>query len=171
MTTRAILQLQEDPYEISAVDGYDVLWSPASVAAGAGRLSSILDLGPSPRPRRYLWLASTRWVAAPAANDRWSLYLIEAAAAADPTLTVGAFTPGDAALTTENELLANAQPFGVVLATATDKLFIASGVVEINHRYCCFAGWNGSATKALTAAAADHFLLLYPLADQLQPEV
>lgn len=146
----------------------DILWTPQNEAFGKGRLSNVWDRGPNAIPRRYQWSASTRWVATPAANDRWTIWLITADAAADPAQTDAGLTLGDAELTTESELLANCQSLGSILATAVDKLFVASGLIDLYARYIAIAGWNGSTAKALTNTAGDFRCRFLPIVDALQ---
>jgi hypothetical protein len=168
MTTQLLYQKPGSPVVFAASGLGDVLWTPQATAIAHGRLSDVWDRGAGDLPVRYRWLASTRWAATPAANDRWSLWLVSADAAADPTLTDASLTFGDADLSSENELLANATPFGTVLATAVDKLFIASGIVELWSRFYAIAGWNGSATKALTNTASNFFVRMEPVTPSLQ---
>jgi hypothetical protein len=141
----------------------DILWTPASAAAGAGRLSSVWDRGAGHVPSLHRWYATARWIATPAANDRWSLWLVQADALATPSRTDAGLTLGDAALTTESELIANCGPLGTVLATAIDRLFVSSGVVDLWSRFVAIAGWNGSTTKALVATAADIVCSFQPI--------
>jgi hypothetical protein len=171
MTTQLLLASPGTPVVFAAAGLGDVLWTPASTALAHGRLSAVWDRGVGHLPVRYRWLASVRWVATPAANDRWSLWFVTADAAADPAQTDGALTLGDADLSTENELLANASPFGTILATANDKLFLSSGVIDLFSRYLAIAGWNGSSTKALTATPGDFFLRLEPIPPVIEAPV
>jgi hypothetical protein len=155
MTTQLILAAPGTPVVFAASGLGDVLWTPQNEALGRGRLSAVWDRGAGHLPNRYTWRATCRWVATPLANDSLRLWLVTASAAADPTTTDGTFTLGDAELTTESELIANCAWFGAVVATAVDKLFVASGLVDLYSRYVAIAGWNSSATKALTNTPAD----------------
>ena len=162
MTTQLSLLAPQTPVTFGPAAIGDVIWTPQNEALARGRISAVWDRGAGHVPLRYRWSAKVRWVATPAANDRWSLWLVQADAAADPSKTDGGLTLGDAELTAETELLANCQLFGTVLATAVDKQFAASGVVDLYSRFVAIAGWNGSATKALTNTAADHAVVFTP---------
>lgn len=168
MTTQLILALPQTPVTFASVGLGNVLWTPTNIALGNGRLSSVWDRGAGAVPRLYRWRCSTRWVATPAANDRFTLYLIEASAPATPALTDGGLTLGDASLTSEAELIVNCYSFGSVLATAVDKIFCRGGVILLAERYIALAGWNGSATKALSVTAADHICSFTPIPDEIQ---
>lgn len=141
-----------------------ILWTPASVAAGAGRISAVWDRGAGNLPERYWTLSSARWAATPAAGDALRLYLVKSLALAEASLTVGNFTLGDAGVAAEGALSANAVGIaGPVVGTATDTLKIREGVCQILSRYLALAGWNSSATKALTATASDHWVMFTPM--------
>jgi hypothetical protein len=77
-------------------------------------------------------------------------------------------TLGDANLTSESELLASCRPLGAVVAIASDKLFVASGVVQLTSRYLAVGGWNASATKALTATAGDFSITFTPIPSNIE---
>jgi len=169
MSTQLLLANFGTPTVFAATGSGDIVWTPQNEALARGRLSALWDRGTGDLPIRYRWSASCRWVATPAANDRWSLWLVTADASADSTKTDGVFTLGDAELTSESELLANCSMFGTILATASDKLFVGSGVVDLFSRYLAIAGWNGSATKALTNTATDFRVTFTPVVSSLQP--
>lgn len=163
MTTQSILAAPGTPVVFAAAGISNVLWTPQNEGAGKGRIAAVWDRGAGHVPVPYHWRATCRWVATPAANDTLRLWLVTASALADPTNTDGTFTLGDAELTSENELLANCRWFGTIVATAVDKLFVASGVVHLVSRYISLAGWNSSATKALTNTATDFSVTFIPL--------
>lgn len=169
MTQQLLLAAPQTPVVFAAAGLGDVLWTPQNTALAHGRLSNVWDRGAGSLPVRYRWMGSTRWVATPAANDRWSLWLVTADATADPANTDCGLTLGDADLSSEADLLANSVEFGTILATAADKIFVSSGVVELFSRYVAVAGWNGSATKSLTNTASDFYLRLEALPPALQP--
>jgi hypothetical protein len=145
------------------------VWTPQNEGTGKGRISAALDRGAGNLPVRYKWRASARWVATPAANDRFTLYLLSSLS---PTGVLAATSAGialgDAELTTEAELVANCFSFGNVIATATDKLFLNDGIVNLYDRYIGIAAWNGSATKALTNTASDFWCLLTAMPDDIE---
>lgn len=170
MTTQNIYRSVGTPVVFRGTGGGDILWTPQSIATGSGRISNVWDRGAGNLPVRYKWRCSTRWVATPAAYDALRLYLIGSSAAADPTVTDGNITFGDAGLASEDVLVANCLCFGsvVVDATPADVLYVSSGIVLLYDRYIGIAGWNGSATKALTGTVGDHILSFTPMPDDIE---
>jgi hypothetical protein len=120
-------------------------------------------------PVLYRWRMQTRWVATVAANDALRIYIIQAAATATPGLTDGGLTFGDAGVAAETILRAQGTCIGSVIAgVAADKNESMSGLVELWDEFIGVACWNASATKALSATAADHILTLTPEVPDLQ---
>lgn len=146
------------------------VWTPQNEGTGKGRISAIWDRGAGDLPFTYQYNASTRWAATPAAGDQLRLYLLSSLASATAALTDGAFAPGDAEITTEVALANNCryQLRGPV-ASAVDQLYLRSGTQTILPRYLVLGAWNGSATKALTNTASDHWVMFRPTADAIQP--
>lgn len=168
MTTQQILYSPGTPTTFAPSGSGDVIWTPQSVALANGRLSSVWDRGAGHLPLPYVWRAKCRWVATPSIYDSWRLWLVTADAAADAAVTDGGLTLGDATLTSESSLLASCHALGAVVAIATDQLFVASGVVQLTSRYIAVAGWNASATKALTATAGDFSISFTPIPSTIQ---
>lgn len=168
MTTQQILYSPGTPTTFAASGSGDVLWTPTSTALGRGRLSAVWDRGAGHLPLAYVWRAKCRWVATPSIYDSWRLWLVTADAAADASLTDGGLTLGDAELTTESELLASCRALGAVVAIASDKLFVASNVVQLSSRYIAVAGWNSSASKALSATASDFNISFTPIPPSIE---
>jgi hypothetical protein len=149
--------------------GGTALWTPTSVAAGAGRISAVMDLGAAPRARLYRWRMQTRWVATVTAGNELRLYLITSNASGTAANNDGGIAFGDAAVSVET-YAQNAYTFlgAVVAGVAEDKNECASGTVEILDRYIGVMCWNASATKALSGTAADHVMTLTPIMDEIQ---
>lgn len=140
-----------------------VVWTPQAEGTGKGRLSAVWDRGAGHLPERYRFRCSTRWAATPAAGDSLRLYLPSSEGIATAALADGALTFGDAELTSEVPLVYDCDPLTPYpVAGAVDQLWITSGLARITARYVAMAGWNSSATKALTNTATDHWCLFYP---------
>ena len=166
MSTQQILALPGTPVTFKESGGI-AAWTVKATAAGHGRMSAVGDRGVGAQPMLYKWEALVKWATAPAATDEWRLYLVRSSASASAANTDGGLTFGDADLTSETDLATHCKQIGRVVATA-DAAKCAHGVVEIVDRYVAVAGWNASATKALTNTAADTEFTLTPLIDEIQ---
>jgi hypothetical protein len=147
------------------------VWTPESVALGAGRISAVWDRGSGDQPFDYTWRASTKWVDTCAINDSLRVYLASSYASAEASLADGLQTFGDAdvAAAIENYVTGNGRLLGVVKAgAAANQRWVASGVTSIFNRYVAVAAWNGSATKALSAVPADHWVMFQPIPTAIQ---
>jgi hypothetical protein len=145
------------------------LWTPTGIAAGAGRISAVLDRGAGAHPMRYGWRMRTKWAASGTAGDPLRLYLVLSDASADPTQTDGGFTFGDAGLASEVALYQSALYLGAVLAGGTSAAAeSASGCCQIYSRYVAVAAWNAAAAKALSSTAGDHIFTLTELPDEVE---
>lgn len=146
-----------------------IVWTPQAEGTGKGRLSAVWDRGAGHLPADYRFRCSTRWAATPAAGDALRLYLPASMAAATAALTDGGLTFGDAELTSEAALSSDCQPlWPYPIAAAVDQLWIVSGEARITARYVALAGWNSSATKALTNTASDHWCLFYSIPPSIE---
>lgn len=151
-----------------------VAWTPQNEAAGKGRISNACSLkiaGQNSLPSRYRFRASARWAATPTANDSARYYVVRSSDGVTAALTDGAMAIGDAEISSEANLSANAMqlPNAVIAATATDQLWGTSGIVEIFSPYIAIAAWNGAASKAFTNTASDHWLMLWPIPPCVEP--
>jgi hypothetical protein len=149
------------------------VWTPESVALGAGRISAVWDRGSGDKPFDYTWRASTAWVNAPTINESLRIHLLSSYAAAQANLADGARTFGDAgvAAAIENYVNGNARLLGAITVGASaidDVRWVASGVTSIFDRYVAIAAWNASAGKALSAVPADHWVMFQPIPTAIQ---
>jgi len=167
MATQQILLLPGTAVSFKDAAG-DVLWTPADVAAGAGRISAVHDRGAGAQAEMYKWECRVKWVATPAAKDPFRLYIVRSSAAATPANTDGNFTFGDAGVAAETELEGNCLYVGQVLAGAADESRCKHGMIMLYDRYIALAGWNGSATKAMGTTDADLEFILIPMIPDVQ---
>jgi hypothetical protein len=145
-------------------NGGTIVLTPQNEGAGKGRISSQWNRGGGSQPARYKWRMRTRWAATPASGDALRIYLVTS----DGTNPDGTLAATDAELTSETPLLNNCQFIGSVVAAGADQVEVSGGVCMIHDRYVQVAVWNGSATKALTNADADHVFTLTPIPDDIQ---
>jgi hypothetical protein len=146
-------------------------WTPESVALGAGRISAVWDRGSGDKPAAYTWRASTKWVDTCAINDSVRIYLPSSFASAEASLADGLQTFGDAgvAAAIENYVNGNGRFLGTITAgAAANQRWVASGRASIVHRYVAIVAWNASATKALSAVPADHWVMFQPIPSAIQ---
>jgi hypothetical protein len=141
------------------------------IAVGAGRISAVWDRGAGDKPMDYIWRASTKWVDTVTAGNAWRLYLASSRASGTADLADGLLTFGDAGLasTIEPNLRVNGRLLGYVVgAIAANQRWVKSGYVSLFERYIAAVGFNGSATKALSYVAADHWLMFQPVPTAIQ---
>ena len=154
-----------------------IVWTPGTtpLAITKTRVSAVWDRGAGHQPAEFEWFASTKWATTVALGDALRLYLIKAYGANNnPALTQGYQTFGDADLAATTDVLgvSGCEMFGTVRpGSATDQLWLASGTVDIEHRYIGLGGYNASAAKALTSVASDHWVLFNQIPPAIQAAV
>lgn len=147
-----------------ASSGGDVVFTPTSVANGAGRISAQWDRGAGSKPVRYKWRAKTKAAAALTAGAILGIYL----STSNGTVQDGNLGTVDAALSDINKLN-NLQSVGGIVADSTvnGELQYASGIIEIYDRYVSVVWWNALG-QALSGTAGDHTFTLTPIPDEIQ---
>lgn len=163
-----LIYIAEGTAKVFKASGGDVVWTPQNVASGSGRISAVLDLGASPRPRFYKWEACTKWAATATAGDQARFYIVRASASATAANTDGGQTFGDATITSETVNANNSLYLGAVISNGVSQAESSHGVVEIVERYLAVFEFNAAASKALTNTAGDHVFTLTPIPDQIQ---
>ncbi len=146
--------------------GGTAVFSPASVANAAGRISDQADLGSGARSRLYRWSAKTKCQATPTLNALIRVYLV---CADDTTDLDGGAGTTDAAFATE-ALLKNLQYIGNIIidAAGTGAMKASSmNAIEITSRYVSVVWWNASGAT-LDATGSNHQFTLTPVADEIQ---
>lgn len=158
-----VYTVRETPI-VFAPSGGDVVFTPTSLANGAGRISAQLDRGSGAHATRYIWRARYRAAVAPTVGAVVRVYLVTS----DGTYADGDLGTGDAAVSAEIDL-GNARLIGAVAADAasTTKDFVASGIVEAAARYLQVAWWNAIG-QALSSTAGDQAMTLTPIPDEIQ---
>lgn len=152
--------------------GGDAVWTPTSVADGAGRISARLDLGVFPNPDAVEVVAILKSAAAASAGEVAELWLFQADAAAGSTATsvasTGGFSESDAAIT-DSDRLRNGDLIGHVVADDEAGFVYVSKryTIPVTARYIQVAVWNELGV-ALSATAADCEIRVTPLYLQTQ---
>lgn len=141
---------------IFAPSGGDVLFTPTSVANGAGRISTQWDRGSGSKPGLYRWRIKTEAAAALAVGAQLRAYLVQAFSASAGDVP-GNFGVTDAAVSSEDKLRNLGAPIGIVNADSTTngEDQIASGICFIYSRYVSVVWWNALG-QALGATAGNH---------------
>jgi hypothetical protein len=151
-------------------------FTPSNTARGAGWQSAIIDRGVGAQPAHYRWRARTKWGStAPGVGDSVLVFLITS----DGTNIDGELGSTNAAISTAANVAAlqgNCQQFGAIKASsATQQQELASGDLYISERFfgvAFFVNTNNSTNAPIdtdTTAVSDHFIILTPFPDAIQP--
>lgn len=148
--------------------GGTVLFTPTSLANGAGRISTQWDRGAGSLPDRYLWHARTKVATAPTLGNILTLYLAAASSATTPGDTDGELGSVDAALPAADRRR-NLTPIGVIVIdeASTARIFKSSGTIELLARWYTLV-WFNEFGVALSATAGDHIFTIEPVPPELQ---
>lgn len=158
-----IKQVLGTPIVFKSASG-DVVFTPTSLGAAAGRQSARYDFGTAAAPRRFAWRAWAKTTATSVIGEILEVYL----ATDDGTSPDTDHGTSDAALGSA-EYRRNVQFLGAaqVYKTNTAHVIVASGIVEIGHRYGAVAFWNATA-NSLSTTATDYGFSLTPIIDEIQ---
>lgn len=162
MTSKAY-QLAETALTFKASGG-DVTFTPTSLAAGAGRQSAQKDFGTSARSYMYNWRAYVKFATTPVVGETIDIYI----KTSDGTYPDNDDGTTDAAVSAKDKLK-NLTFIGsiVVDEASTTPQFVASGRVQLSHRYMQVVFWNAT-VDALSSTAADNGFILEPTVVQGQ---
>lgn len=143
--------------------GGTVVWTPTSLASGAGRMSAMLDLGTSPRSKSFGWRLVIKPGATRVVAEAVRIYLITG----DGTNYDNSDGTADAAVSALDKLR-NVMNIGVTQIDKNAADFMdASGEVELVDRYVAVAIWNATA-NSLSTTATDFVFTLWPTPIQAQ---
>lgn len=160
-----ILQKDGTAFTFKSTGG-SALWTPTSLANGAGRISDQLDLGASPRAAKFRWVLRAK-LASPTVGLMLRPYLIEASTAAI-TYQDGILGVSDAAIASEVITQYSGKLLGPCPIQTNGTAFqVWSGKCKILSRYVSLMLWNASGV-AFSATATDHEFRLEPVNDQVQ---
>lgn len=139
------------------------VFTPTSLATVAGRQGAYHDLGTSARALRYAWRAFLKPGATRVVGQDIRIYLTTS----DGTHYDNDDGTGDIALSSSDKLRNVAQIGTITIDENAAVEMVASGFVEIPHRWCAPIFYNASA-NSLSATAADFGFDLTPMPDQIQ---
>jgi hypothetical protein len=145
--------------------GGTILFTPTSLAFGAGRKSAEWDRGTGPQPGEYRWRVKTKFQGTPVVRSLVNIYL----ATGDGTTYDGEVAAGDAAFTDSNALDTTIRRIGsIVIDTTTTDAIHTSGTFRMVARYGILIWWNATAAATLSATAGDHEFIATPIPPQKQ---
>jgi hypothetical protein len=140
--------------------GGSELLTLTSVAASAGRQGALHDFTTAARAREYAWRAYVKMATAPVVGEVIYIYW----KTSDGTSPDNDDGTGDIAVSAEDKLKNLHGPIGAIIIdeASTTPVFVASGEIDVAHRYGSPVFWNATA-DALSATAADHGFVLTPI--------
>lgn len=147
--------------------GGDAVLTMTSKTTGSGRLGGRLDLGAFPKPAWYRIFAEMKPQATPVVGNLIRIYLAHWNDDVTPAWADGAVGAADADFNTENDLKNLKLALNMRVENASSRLIRASGLVYIPVRHVSPVVWNASGAT-LTATAADHFVAITPIVDDIQ---
>jgi len=136
------------------------LFTPGALASGAGRQGAYHDFGTAARARRFAWRLPLTPGATRVVGEVIRVYLITS----DGTAPDNDDGTGDIAVSAENKLRNVTQIGSVIIDEDAAVLMVASGTVELDHRYGAPAIWNATAN----ALAAGAIFTMTPVPDEVQ---
>lgn len=138
-------------------------FTPTSLAAGAGRQGALHDFTTGSVARRFAWRAWIKPGATRVVGEVVRVYL-KTSDGSHPDNDDGT---GDIAVSAEDKLRNLEQIGAIVIDENAQVEMVASGVVEVLHRYAAPVFWNATA-NSLSATAADFGFSLTPVPDEVQ---
>lgn len=157
-----ILQPQESTIAWLASGGA-AAFTPTSLGSGAGRQGALYDLTAGSVARRFAWRAFIKPGGTRVVGEVVEVYL-KTSDGASPDNDDGT---GDIAVSAEDKLR-NLMFLGVIVIDENAAVtMVASGVVEILHRYVAPVFWNRTA-NSLSSTASDFGFGLTPVPDEVQ---
>jgi len=136
------------------------LFTPGALASGAGRQGAYHDFGTAARARRFAWRLPLTPGVTRVVGEIVEVYLITS----DGTAPDNDDGTGDIAVSAKDKLR-NAMLIGALqIDENAAVLMVASGSVELDHRYAAPAIWNATAN----ALAAGAIFTMTPVPDEVQ---
>jgi hypothetical protein len=161
-----LIYVQRETEVVWKSSGGDALWTPTSLANGAGRQGARYDLygAVGAKAGRYEWRLAFKLTGTPTVGDPVRVYLAtwdEGGGRGDNDDGTG-----DIAVSAEDKLK-NLHQIGTVLVDEAAVVeTVGSGIVEIVSRYVAPVIWNEAI--AWSATAADHEFSLTPVPYEVQ---
>ena len=157
-----VYQPQETPVTWASSGGTE-LFTPTSLASGAGRQGAHHDFTTGSVGRRFAWRAYLKPGATRVVGEIVRVYL----KSSDGTHPDNDDGTGDIAVSASDKLR-NLQLLGIIQIDENAAVeMVASGVVELLHRYGAPVFWNATA-NSLSTTAADFGFSMTPVPDEIQ---
>lgn len=138
-------------------------FTPTSLATNAGRQGAHHDFGTSSRARRFAWRAWLKPGATRVVGQTVEVYF----KTSDGTRHDNDDGTGDIAVSASDKLR-NLKLLGVIQIDENAAVeMVASGELEIGHRYGAPIFWNSTA-NTLSTTAGDYGFSLTPIPDEIQ---
>lgn len=138
-------------------------FTPTSLASAAGRQGAHHDFGTASVGRRFGWRAWIKPGGTRVVGEIVEIYL----KTSDGTRHDNDDGTGDIAVSARDKLR-NIRPLGVIQIDENAAVeMVASGEVELAHRYAAPIFWNATA-NALSSTAADFGFSMTPVVDEVQ---
>jgi len=139
------------------------LFTPTSLAAGAGRQGAYHDLGTTARAIHYKWRAFIKPGATRVVGEVVRVYLVTS----DGTNPDNDDGTGDIAVSAEDKLKNLDQIGSIIIDEDAAVTMVGHGFVLLPHRYVAPVFWNATA-NALSSTAADFGFDLTPVPPEIQ---
>jgi len=139
------------------------LFTATSLGAAAGRQGAHHDFGTTAHARRYAWRAFLKPGATRVVGEVVRIYL----KTSDGTHPDNDDGTGDIAVSAEDKLRNVTQIGSIVVDENAAVEMVASGDLELSHRYGAPIFWNATA-NSLSATAADFGFDMTPVPEEIQ---
>ena len=136
------------------------LFTPGALASGAGRQGAYHDFTTAARSARFAWRLALTPGATRVVGEIVEVYLITS----DGTSPDNDDGTGDIAVSAKDKLRNVMQIGALQIDENAAVLMVASGIVELGHRYGAPAIWNATAN----ALAAGAIFSMTPIPDEVQ---
>ena len=143
------------------------LFTPTSLATGAGRQGAMHDLTTSARAHRFAWRAFLKPGATRVVGEAIRIYIKTGSGATAGTRPDNDDGTGDIAVSAEDKLKNLTQIGTLVIDENAAVEMVKSGVVLLHHRWVAPIFWNATA-NTLSATAADFGFDLTPVPFEVQ---
>lgn len=138
-------------------------FTPTSLGAAAGRQGAYHDFGTAARSRRFAWRAALKPGGTRVVGERVEVYVVTS----DGTYADNDDGTGDIAVSALDKLR-NLTLLGYIEIDENAAVtMVASGDIELSHRYGAPVYWNASA-NSLSSTAGDFEFKLTPVPDEGQ---
>lgn len=158
-----VYQILETPIVWKSASG-DALFTPTSLAAGAGRQGAYYELGLTARGRMFHYRA---WMK-PGSSRTVGEYVEVGLITSDGTIPDNDDGTGDIAISSVDKLRNLRRLRPIIIDENAAVTMASSGDVFITARWVAPWFWNRAAANALSSTATDFGFSLTPIVDEIQ---